>query len=109
MPVALAVAEVVRFFAYVPSPRYRTILISEAVSLQVTGIDSARMVIRVRQGKGRKDRETVLKPSTAGGAAGLVADGPARHVANRTGGPMDASGVLSGLPTHLETKNFCAF
>ena len=71
LPVALAVAEVVRFFAYVSSPRYRTILmvcygaglrISEAVNLQVTDIDSARMVIRVRQGKGRKDRETVLSP-----------------------------------------------
>lgn len=71
LPVALAVAEVVRFFSHVASPRYRTILmlcygaglrISEAVQLQAPDIDSARMVIRVRQGKGRKDRETVLSP-----------------------------------------------
>ena len=36
--------------------------ISEAVSLRPADIDSARMVIRVRQGKGAKDRETVLSP-----------------------------------------------
>ena len=88
LPVALAVAEVVRFFAYVPSPRYRTILmvcygaglrISEAVNLQVTDIDSARMVIRVRQGKGRKDRKDRPEPPLAGRPARLVAHGPARH------------------------------
>ena len=71
LPPILSANEVFEFFRHVPSPRYRTVLmlcygaglrISEAVSLRVADIDSARMVIRVRQGKGAKDRETVLSP-----------------------------------------------
>jgi len=33
--------------------------VNEAVNLKVTDIDSKRMQIRVRQGKGRKDRYTL--------------------------------------------------
>ncbi len=33
---------------------------SEVVSLKIADIDSARMVIRVEQGKGRKDRYSLL-------------------------------------------------
>ncbi|MER8766948.1 tyrosine-type recombinase/integrase, partial [Mesorhizobium sp. M0968] len=36
--------------------------ISEAVQLKPTGIDSQRMVIRVEQGKGQKDRYVMLSP-----------------------------------------------
>ena len=36
--------------------------VGEAVSLRVDDIDSARMTIRVVQGKGRKDRYTILSP-----------------------------------------------
>jgi integrase len=35
---------------------------SEVVSLKVFDIDSARMVLRVEQGKGRKDRHAMLSP-----------------------------------------------
>jgi integrase/recombinase XerD len=35
---------------------------SEIISLKVEDIDSARMVIRVEQGKGRKDRYVMLAP-----------------------------------------------
>jgi integrase/recombinase XerD len=35
---------------------------SEVVSLKITDIDSARMVLRVEQGKGRKDRHAMLSP-----------------------------------------------
>ena len=54
-----------------PSLKHRTILtvcyaaglrISEAVRLQPTDIDSQRMVLRVEQGKGQKDRYVMLSP-----------------------------------------------
>lgn len=38
--------------------------VGEVVRLQVKDIDSKRMVIHVRQAKGKKDRYTVLSPST---------------------------------------------
>src|SRR2546425_462335 len=56
---------------YVQHIKHRTILttcyatglrISEAVHLKLVDIDSARMVIRVEQGKGQKDRYVMLSP-----------------------------------------------
>jgi integrase/recombinase XerD len=71
LPVVLSLDEVSRFFAAVVAYKHRMILmtaysaglrISEVINLQVSDIDSARMVIRVRQGKRSKDRYTVLSP-----------------------------------------------
>jgi len=71
LPVVLSPAEVGRLFAAMPSYKHRMILttaysaglrIAETVNLQLTDIDSERMVIRVRQGKRKKDRYTVLSP-----------------------------------------------
>jgi integrase/recombinase XerD len=69
LPVILSPEEVLEFLGYVPEGKHRTILttcyaaglrISEAVALQVAHIDSRRMVIRVEQGKGQKDRYVML-------------------------------------------------
>ncbi|MBI3265278.1 MAG: tyrosine-type recombinase/integrase, partial [Acidobacteria bacterium] len=55
----------------VASPKHRTILttcyaaglrISEALALMSPAIDSRRMVIRIEQGKGQKDRYVMLSP-----------------------------------------------
>jgi integrase/recombinase XerD len=71
LPVVLSLGEVRRFFAAIHNFKHRVILmtaygaglrISEAVNLQLTDIDSERMVIRVRQGKNKKDRYTKLSP-----------------------------------------------
>ncbi|MGC1452277.1 MAG: tyrosine-type recombinase/integrase [Candidatus Sulfotelmatobacter sp.] len=71
LPVVLSFEEVHRFFAAIPSFKHRTLLmfayaaglrISEAAGMRVSDIDSQRMVIRVVQGKGKKDRYTVLSP-----------------------------------------------
>ena len=72
LPVILSPTEVYAFFRAIASPKYRTVLqtmyasgvrISEAVSLRATDIDSDRMQIRVRRGKGRKERRTILSPT----------------------------------------------
>ncbi len=71
LPVVLSAEEVQRFLSCVPGLKHRTILtvcyaaglrISEAVHLRPPDIDSQRMVIRVDQGKGQKDRYVMLSP-----------------------------------------------
>ena len=71
LPIVLSPEEVLRFLACVRNIKHRTILttcyaaglrVSEAICLKVTDIDSERMVIRVQQGKGRKDRDVMLSP-----------------------------------------------
>jgi site-specific recombinase XerD len=71
LPVVLSPDEVVHFLGCVDCGKHRVILttcyaaglrISEAVRLKAAAIDSARMVIRVEQGKGSKDRYVMLSP-----------------------------------------------
>ena len=71
LPIVLSPEEVVRFLACVASTKHRAILttiyasglrVSEAVALRPADIDSSRMVLRVDQGKGRKDRYVMLSP-----------------------------------------------
>ena len=71
LPVVLDVAEVAQLLAVARPGRERILLttayacglrISELLALQVTDIDSARMVVNVRQGKGAKDRQVPLSP-----------------------------------------------
>ncbi len=71
LPIVLSRTEVRQFLTTVPSLKHRTILsvcyaaglrISEAVRLQAPDIDSQRMVVRVGQGKGQKDRYVMLSP-----------------------------------------------
>ncbi len=69
LPVVLSTDEVVRFLEAVPSLKCRAALTtayaaglraSEVASLKVADIDSSRMVIRVEQGKGGRDRYVML-------------------------------------------------
>jgi site-specific recombinase XerD len=71
LPVVLSQEEILAFFDYVPSLKYRAALmvcygaglrVSEAVALKVSDIDSQRMLLRVEQGKGGKDRYAMLSP-----------------------------------------------
>jgi site-specific recombinase XerD len=61
--------------------------ISEAVHLKTTDIDSRRMMIRVAQGKGQKDRYV----QAARYAASLLARGPAEGLADRDRRPDDSA------------------
>ena len=71
LPVVLSPEEVVHFLTCVDSLKHRTILttayaaglrVSEATHLKVTDVDSQRMVLRIDQGKGRRDRYVMLSP-----------------------------------------------
>ena len=71
LPVILSPEEVMRFLESVHSMKHRAILmaayaaglrVSEATHLKVTDIDSQRMMLRVDQGKGGKDRYVMLSP-----------------------------------------------
>jgi integrase/recombinase XerD len=71
LPVILSADEILRFLAAVPSLKHRTALmtayaaglrVSEVVHLKITDIDSSRMLIRVEQGKGGRDRYIMLSP-----------------------------------------------
>jgi integrase/recombinase XerD len=71
LPIVLSPEEVLHFLSCVASPKHRTVLttcyaaglrISEAIRLKPPEIDSQRMVIRVDQGKGQKDRYVMLSP-----------------------------------------------
>ena len=71
LPVVLSAAEVEQFFRAVGILKHRAVLmtcygaglrIAEAVSLKPADIDSSRMLIRVEQGKGAKDRYVPRAP-----------------------------------------------
>jgi len=71
LPVVLSPEEVLQFLGCLGNTKHRAILttcyaaglrISEAVHLRPTDIDRQRMVIRVEQGKGQKDRYVMLSP-----------------------------------------------
>ena len=71
LPTVLSREEVARLIDSAANLRHRTILMalystgmrrSELCHLQVEDIDKQRMVIRIRQGKGGKDREVPLSP-----------------------------------------------
>jgi integrase/recombinase XerD len=71
LPTILSQEEVVRFFENCLSLRYRAALmvaygaglrVSEVTALKVSDIDSQRMLLRVVQGKGQRDRYAVLSP-----------------------------------------------
>jgi integrase/recombinase XerD len=71
LPVVLSPEEVLQFLACVASRKHRAILttcyaaglrVSEAIALTLPAIDSKRMVVRVEQGKGMKDRYVMLSP-----------------------------------------------
>jgi site-specific recombinase XerD len=71
LPDVLSVEEVGQLLEAAPGAKYKAILgtaygaglrVSEVASLKIDDIDSTRMLIRVEQGKGRKDRNAMLSP-----------------------------------------------
>jgi integrase/recombinase XerD len=68
-PIVLSLEEVARLVEAAPGVKYKAALgvaygaglrVSEVVALKVSDIDSQRMMLRVEQGKGHKDRYVVM-------------------------------------------------
>jgi integrase/recombinase XerD len=75
IPIVLSPEEVARFLEAAPGAKYKAALsaaygaglrVSEVASLKVSDIDSTRMLLRIEQGKGRKDRFAMLSPQLLG-------------------------------------------
>ena len=73
LPVVLDLSEVRTMLSVMENLKHRAVLtitysaglrVSETAHLKVTDIDSKRMMVRVRQGKGGKDRYTILSKTT---------------------------------------------
>ena len=71
LPAVLSPEEVARLLEAAPGPKYKAALgaayaaglrVSEVVALKVSDIDSKRLLLRIEQGKGRKDRFAMLSP-----------------------------------------------
>jgi integrase/recombinase XerD len=71
LPDVLSVEEAARLLQAAPTIKYKAALgvaygaglrVSEVAHLRIDDIDSARMLIRIEQGKGRKDRNAMLSP-----------------------------------------------
>jgi len=71
IPVVLSPEEVARVLEAAPGPKYKAALsaaygaglrVSEVVALKVSDVDSRRMLLRIEQGKGRRDRLAMLSP-----------------------------------------------
>ena len=71
IPAILSPEEVARLLEAAPGPKYKAALsaayaaglrVSEVVALKVSDVDSERLLLRIEQGKGRKDRYAMLSP-----------------------------------------------
>src|SRR6266436_1044773 len=71
LPRVLSPEEVLRLLEAAPGPKHKAALsvaygaglrAMEVVALKICDVDSKRMMIRVEQGKGRKDRHAMLSP-----------------------------------------------
>jgi len=88
VPVVLSPGEVKRILAMAPGLKARTMLTisygcglraGEVTRLAAGGIDSAQMIIRVVQSKGRKDRNVMLLPDVLALLREWWPERPARH------------------------------
>jgi integrase/recombinase XerD len=105
LPVVLCVEEVVRFLEAVPGLKSRVALttayaaglrVSEVIALQISDIDSKRMVIRIAHGKGGKERYAML-------SAQLLR---IRSISRSFTPPFDRPDKRQGLPSTSRCTRF---
>ena len=81
LPTVLTKSEIEKILNQIKNKKHHTLLaiayaaglrVSEVISLRVRDIDFAEMTLIVRQGKGRKDRLTVISPRLVEGLKNLI-------------------------------------
>lgn len=118
LPVVLSQAEVQQVLGCLRKPHYRVCLntiyscglrLKEGVELQVRDIDSSRMVLQVRKGKGRKDRYVPLPERTLAQLRWYWGQHrqpkwlfPGRGLGER--GPMNPSGVQKAFRAAVQAS-----
>jgi site-specific recombinase XerD len=105
LPQVLSQEEVARLIDAAESPFHRILLMTlyatgarraEAAHLKVRDIDSQRMVVHIRGGKGAKDRDVMLSPEAARCAACLLEQPPTQAEGVALSRQPMAYGELSG-------------
>src|SRR5437660_4789431 len=95
IPVILSPEEVARLLEAAPGPKYKAALsaayaaglrVSEVVALKVSDIDSERLLLRIEQGKGRKDRFAIQCSIPAAAAPRKDTSGPSPVTTGRGAG-----------------------
>jgi integrase/recombinase XerD len=73
LPIVLSLSEMESLISHTKNLKHRAMLMlmysaglrkMELLQMKPTSIDSERMVVNIRQGKGRKDRQSILSPKT---------------------------------------------
>ena len=117
LPVVLSPHEVARLLRTLDNLKHRTLLmtiyaaglrLSEALHLAVSDIDSQRMVLRIRRGKGRKDRYAPLSETLLGQLRMYwKRNQPASWLfpGKEDGSALSKSSVQSGVPPVSWTPN----
>lgn len=132
LPTVLSRAELTRLLAAIRNPKHLAILalaysaglrVSEVVRLRPDDLDRARGILRVRAGKGRKDRQTLLSETAlafvdaylewapAPGRWLFPGARPGRHLTSRTVQKVAAAagrraGILRPVTPHILRHSF---
>ena len=114
LPEVFSPDEVVRLIGAARGLKQRVLLMTaysaglrvrELVNLKITDIDAARMTLRVKQGKGGKDRYAILSQNLLGRAAPVLETLPAFDLAFSQPSqerPLEPRGSVAHLPLGKE-------
>jgi len=117
LPEILSVEEVTRLLQATDSLKYQAALgvaygaglrASEVTHLKVTDIDSQRMIIRVEQGKGQRDRHALLSPSLLQILRAWWREGRAKHTMLPGGWLFPGQNPVNPLSTRQLNRAFHA-
>ncbi len=116
IPEVLSVEEVQRFLNSFTNLKHKAIFtlcysaglrLGEILALKISDIDSGRMQIRIHQGKGKKDRYTMLAPNVLNMLRNYVKEySPKQHLfEGQNGGQYSSSSVQNLIRKHRKLAN----